>query len=406
MNSVFMIKILRSRENIPLFVAGSVLLAVVFAWLAPAEATLGEAVKLVYVHAALMWVGFALSTSGGVAGVAYLFRRKDALIAWSSGAAVNNGWFVKDAAENSGSRQRGRFRSRETGTAAQRPALDVTYLRADSALSTATVGVGSYGQIAATFTHNGGAGADQISQVSFVIPADWSDISTSTADYAVTAPAGKTWNVTTAPAGPTGPQTVTVTSAGGAFDLANGEAITITFNVRAPWLSGNSVWPFTVIGAAGGSHLPASRTIAVTGTTLDFTPSADTSLSPMTLSGADATATGNLGTLNVRDGRGSGNGWSVVVASTDFIMSGSPAEIIPAGGFFIPVAPPVNIISGTAPPTSAAGSVAGAGLTLMNAGAGFGVGHYEVVPDLELLIPAQTLVGTYEATVTETIIGL
>jgi len=83
-----MIKILQSRENIPLLVAGAVLLTAVLAWLAPAEATLGEAVKLVYVHAALMWVGFGLLTFGGAAGVLYALRRNEALIVWSSGTAV------------------------------------------------------------------------------------------------------------------------------------------------------------------------------------------------------------------------------------------------------------------------------------------------------------------------------
>ncbi len=81
-------KILRSRENIPLFIAATVVLTAVLAWLAPTEATLGEAVKLVYVHAALMWVGFALVTGGGAAGALYALWRRDALIVWSSGMSV------------------------------------------------------------------------------------------------------------------------------------------------------------------------------------------------------------------------------------------------------------------------------------------------------------------------------
>ncbi|MDP1808059.1 MAG: DNRLRE domain-containing protein [Actinomycetota bacterium] len=326
--------------------------------------------------------------------------------AWVSGAAANFGWLIKDAVENSGNRQRGRFGSAENGTAAERPALDVTYLRADSALSTATVPVGWYGQVGATFSHNGGAGADQVHQVSFVIPAGWSNISTATAGYTVTAPAGKAWNVTAAPSGPDGPQTVTVTAVNGAADLADGETVSIIFNAMAPWLSGNSVWPFTAFGAAGGTNIPASRTVDVTGTTLDFTPSLDTSLAPMTLSGTDSSTTGNLGALNVRDGRGAGGGWSVAIVSTDFKMAGNPAMTIPAGGFWVPTAPAVDILSGAAPPATAAGSLAGAGLTLMNASAGSGMGHYEVSPALELLVPAQTLSGTYESTMTETIIGL
>jgi len=83
-----MIDRLRSREYIPILVAGAVLFTILLAWLAPSEATLGDAVKLIYVHAALMWVGFALLTIGGIAGAAYLFWRRDAFIGWSYGCSV------------------------------------------------------------------------------------------------------------------------------------------------------------------------------------------------------------------------------------------------------------------------------------------------------------------------------
>lgn len=83
-----MLKILRSRENIPLIGAAAVILMVLLAWLAPAEATLGKAVKLVYVHAAMMWVGIGLISLGGIAGLLFLVFRNEALISWSSGSAV------------------------------------------------------------------------------------------------------------------------------------------------------------------------------------------------------------------------------------------------------------------------------------------------------------------------------
>ncbi len=79
---------LGSRENIPLVVAFAVVVAVVLAWLSPAEASLGEAVKLVYMHAALMWVAFGLLTVAAVLGLAYLGFRRPSLIAWSNGSVV------------------------------------------------------------------------------------------------------------------------------------------------------------------------------------------------------------------------------------------------------------------------------------------------------------------------------
>jgi len=83
-----MSRFLHNRENTPLFIAAAVALAAGLAWLSPAEATLGNAVKLVYVHAALMWVGFGLLTLGGLAGATFLLWRKEALILWSTGCSV------------------------------------------------------------------------------------------------------------------------------------------------------------------------------------------------------------------------------------------------------------------------------------------------------------------------------
>jgi hypothetical protein len=44
-----------------------------------------------------------------------------------SGSLANNGWRLSDSAENSSTTRNGQFRSREFGTAAQRPQLVITY---------------------------------------------------------------------------------------------------------------------------------------------------------------------------------------------------------------------------------------------------------------------------------------
>ncbi len=94
------------------------------------------------------------------------------------------------------------------------------------------------------------------------------------------------------------------------------------------------------------------------------------------------------------------------MSCTDFILLSDPTETIPAVSISIPVTPQVNIIGGASPPVAASGSLAGAGLTLLDAAPGNGAGHYEVTPDLELLVPAATLSGIYAATITETILAL
>ena len=80
-------KALGRRENIPLISATAIILSLILAWMSPAEATLGAAVKLVYLHAAIMWVGFGLLTIGGIAGLLYVFWRKKKLIDWSCGSS-------------------------------------------------------------------------------------------------------------------------------------------------------------------------------------------------------------------------------------------------------------------------------------------------------------------------------
>ncbi|HEB13117.1 MAG TPA: DNRLRE domain-containing protein [Actinobacteria bacterium] len=328
------------------------------------------------------------------------------VVDWNSAAAPNYGWLIKDDLEDTRRNQRGRYISREGG-AARRPALDITFLLSTSGISTNTVEVGWYGQISVQITNTGGSGGDQINQANFVIPVGWSRISTSTADYTVAAPGGKTWNVITTPMGSIGPQTVAVAAASGADDLADTETITVIFNVEAPWVAGTNNFTFASIGAAGGTYIPAVRAVDIVGSgSFDFSPSGDTTLSLVTLTGLNTTATGFLGSVGVRDARGTGSGWNVTVSSTDFILLSDPTSIIPAGNISIPVAPQVIIIGGTSPPVAASGSLAGAGLTLLDAAPGNGAGHYEVTPDLELQVPAATLSGIYAATITETIFAL
>ena len=80
-----MFEALGSRENIPLLVALAVVVTVALAFMAPAEATLGQAAKLVYVHAALMWVAFGVLTWGGLAAAGFLVARRQRLLGWSAG---------------------------------------------------------------------------------------------------------------------------------------------------------------------------------------------------------------------------------------------------------------------------------------------------------------------------------
>jgi hypothetical protein len=66
-------------------------------------------------------------TTGTLAGVTLQANVATDVQSFVSGSLANNGWRLSDSAENSSTTQNGQFRSREFGTAAQRPQLVITY---------------------------------------------------------------------------------------------------------------------------------------------------------------------------------------------------------------------------------------------------------------------------------------
>lgn len=62
---------------------GLVLLTLVLAWLSPSEKTLGDKIKLVFLHGALTWVGMLLYTIAGLTGLIYLGTRAESWYQWT-----------------------------------------------------------------------------------------------------------------------------------------------------------------------------------------------------------------------------------------------------------------------------------------------------------------------------------
>jgi hypothetical protein len=81
---------------LPLLAAGLFALLVVWVVLAPAEARLGNVVKLVYVHGALVWVGLVAFSLAGALGLAALVVRRPVWVhgTWAAGAAALLVWIV------------------------------------------------------------------------------------------------------------------------------------------------------------------------------------------------------------------------------------------------------------------------------------------------------------------------
>ena len=77
-------------------IAAAVIAALVTAYLAPAEQSLGDAVKLVYLHAGLVFVSLILVTCVGVLGFLFLVTGKSVFFAWAKPTKVVTliFWFV------------------------------------------------------------------------------------------------------------------------------------------------------------------------------------------------------------------------------------------------------------------------------------------------------------------------
>ncbi len=64
-------------------IAAAVIAALVTAYFAPAEAQLGEAAKLIYLHAGLVFVSLILVTGVGILGLLYLLTGKKFFFVWA-----------------------------------------------------------------------------------------------------------------------------------------------------------------------------------------------------------------------------------------------------------------------------------------------------------------------------------
>ncbi len=152
--------------------------------------------------------------------------------------------------------------------------------------------------------------------------------------------------------------------------------------------------------------------VVITGDVLSIAQTG-VSVTGETLTGSDISTTGDLGTLTSIDARGTGAGWTVTVASTDFVENTVATHTIDitysaANGtdFKVSSAPDVTTVYGNTAPTPGSGYLDGGGITLLSAAAGDGMGNYTCAPALYLGIPGETYAGTYTATITETIASL
>jgi hypothetical protein len=82
---------LTSRRRFWLLIGVCVVLAVVVLWAIPAEKTIGQVIKIVYLHGALSRAGMLGFVAAGLCGLAYLIRPRQAVGRWSR-ALLISGW--------------------------------------------------------------------------------------------------------------------------------------------------------------------------------------------------------------------------------------------------------------------------------------------------------------------------
>lgn len=149
-------------------------------------------------------------------------------------------------------------------------------------------------------------------------------------------------------------------------------------------------------------------TVTVTGGSLSVTP-ANVTLSGVTLDGTDKTATSASGSnsWSAADARGTGAGWNLTIASTDF-TGGTPTRTIDISAadqeFKIQLlAGNIVVTAGNTDPVSQVTSLTSIGdatLKFVSAAVDTGMGTYAINPNFELEVPAETYAETYTATIT------
>ncbi len=164
----------------------------------------------------------------------------------------------------------------------------------------------------------------------------------------------------------------------------------------------------TLLAVSAVAVAAETGTVTITGGTLSVT-AADVSLSGVTLDGTDKTATSASGSnsWSATDARGTGVGWNLTIAATDFSDGGSyTIDIAQADSEFkIQLLDAnVTVTAGNTKPTSQVTALTAipdtGSLKFLSAAVGDGMGSYAIAPNFELEVPAETYAATYTSTIT------
>lgn len=169
--------------------------------------------------------------------------------------------------------------------------------------------------------------------------------------------------------------------------------------------------PVFSVFSASSALADGSPTVVVTGGSLTVTSPVPPNFAGVTLDGTAKTSTATIPTFSATDARGTGVGWRISVAGTQFCeqLSGATCVTSPKTlptGSLAAATPTVTAGtgSGTVPTMSAIAGVDGVTSTLASAALGNGMGSYTFGTSLATLsLAANVYAKTYVSTITYTI---
>jgi hypothetical protein len=181
----------------------------------------------------------------------------------------------------------------------------------------------------------------------------------------------------------------------GRLGITLGLAATLALSAAAPTLAD------TITGTSTVSGSPV--TIA--------SLSATTAAFPLTLNGTDQDSAAVAIGVNVNDDSGTGNGWKLQVAATTFADTGthtladsgtlSISSVSEADNGTGTYTAPTNSI--TAPVALTTAATAPTAVSVYNAAANTGLGHFTVTPSFVVHVPANAYASAYTSTITVTV---
>lgn len=185
------------------------------------------------------------------------------------------------------------------------------------------------------------------------------------------------------------------------------------FSRRAIWVLGSLVVVLIGIFAFTRPSLADDvvGTADVIAGTLNMSATDAPAFPNTTLNGVDQTQQDTIN-IDVQDFTGSGAGWNLQITSTSFTNGSqtlsNTATVITGVSVSCDTGSctdPTNALAGAYNITVPANTVAPSAAKFFSADAGTGLGDFTVTPTLQLSIPATTYAGTYQSTMTITIVS-